>query len=152
MQHVYDRVIQPFEKKIEVNGAIYTLENKTKMGENTYYTFVCSGRETLLIVPQFAEQYMEVEKFAMRYCFCKKLETCRIHIKREISKFIKVHKLTNSASATGEMYVLSAVYKDIKVNFNYMNNHLTLSPEFEIINNNLFGNGITVNMKPEDKK
>ncbi len=149
MLHVYDRIIGKFDTKLERYGATYTLENKTKMGEDVYYTFSCPGRENLLVVPKFAEQYREVELFAGRYSYCRKLETCRIHIKRDINKYIKVEEMPNSESSTGIMQMITAVYKDIKVTFFYMNNRMTLSPEFEIINNNIFGNNIVVAMDLE---
>ncbi len=146
MIYIYDTVIAPFETKIKRYGAVYTLENRTRMGDQQFYTFGASGREPLLIVPRFAEQYREVEKFAQRYSYCKKLETCKAHIHQEISRYLKVEKMPNNDSDTGIMWVITAEYKDIKVEFDYMNNRLTLSPEFEIINNNIFGNGIVVLM------
>ncbi len=152
MVYIYDKVIGEFETKIKRYGAYYTLENRTRMGDQLFYTFQSPDRESLLIVPRFAEQYREVEKFCQKYSYCKKLETCKAHIQRDINKYVKVDKMPNQDSSTGIMHVISAVYKDIKVEFNYMNNRMTLSQEFEIISNNLFGNGIVVlmNINMED--
>ncbi len=146
MIYIYDTVIAPFETKVKRYGATYTLENRTRMGDQMFYTFKAEGRESLLFVPRFAEQYREVEKFCQRNSYCRKLETCKAHIHREISKYLKVDKMPNEDSETGVMTVIVADYKDIKVQFNYMNDRLSLDPEFEIISNNLFGNGIVVLM------
>lgn len=150
MIYVYDRIIEPFESQITRYGTTYKLENKTKMGDKTLYTFCAPERESLLVVPHFAKQYHEVEKFCEKYFFCKKLETCKVHIRRDINNFIKVEKMPNSESSTGIMHVIAADYKDIRVEFNYMNNRLSLSPEFEIISNNIFGNGVRVTMGLHD--
>ncbi len=152
MIYIYDTVIQDFETKVKRYGSYYTLENRTRMGDQYFYTFEAPDREPLLFVTRFAEQYREVEKFCQRYTYCKKFETCKIHIQRDINKQIKVEDVPNDASSTKTMKVVSAIYKDISVEFNYMNNRMTLSPEFEIVSNNLFGNGIVVlmNVNMED--
>ncbi len=146
MVYIYDRVIEPYETKIRRYGAIYTLENRTRMGEQQFYTFVSPGRESLLVVPRFAEQFREVEKFCLRYSYSKKLETCCGHIRREINKRIEIDTMPNDESDTGIMTTIAAHYKDIKVEFQFMNSRMYLNPEFEIISSNLFGNGIVVLM------
>ncbi len=146
MIYIYDTVIQKFETKIKRYGSYYTLENRTRMGDQYFYTFECPDREPLLIVPRFAEQYREVERFCQRYTYCKKFETCKAHVQKNINKYVTVDQMPNEDSSTGVMKVISTTYKDIKVDFYYMNNRLTLSQEFEIISNNLFGNGIVVLM------
>lgn len=152
MIYIYDRVLQPFETEIKRYGAHYTLDNRTRMGEQTFYTFKSPGRESLMLVPRFAEQYREVEKLCARFSYCKKLETCCGHIRREVNRRITTEQFPNEESATGTMTVITAEYKDIKAEFHYMNGRLTLSPEFEIISNNLFGNGVVVlmNLNMED--
>ncbi len=146
MIYIYDTVIEPFTTKIKRYGAYYTLDNRSRMGDQLFYTFKNAGREPLLIVPRFAEQYREVEAFVRKYSFCPKEETCYRHIRRDINKYIDVDDMPNEDSSTGIMKVIRAVYKDIRVEFEYMNNRMTLSSEFEIISNNLFGNGIVVLM------
>ncbi len=143
-------VVGEFDTVLERYGTRYTLENKTRMGDQIFYTFHAMGHESVLIIPRFAEQYHEVEKFCKKYFYCTRLEICKAHIKRDINKFVHVEEMPNKESSTGIMYVISAVYKDIKVNFNYMNNRMTLSDEFEIVSNNIFGNGIFVSMRNEE--
>lgn len=153
MVYIYDRVIEPYETKIKRYGATYTLENRTRMGDQYFYTFGADGRESLLVVPRFAQQYREVEKFCQRYSYSKRLETCCGHIRKEINKHIELDELPNEDSDNGIMTTIAAHYKDIKVEFQFMNRRMTLSPEFEIISNNLFGNGIVVlmNLNMEEK-
>ncbi len=152
MVYIYDRVIGQYETKLKRYGATYTLENRTRMGDQLFYTFHAPDREKLLFIPRFAEQYREVEKISQRYSYSKKLETCCGHIRKEINKHIDMEQQPCEDSDNGTMWVITAVYKDIKVEFQYMNNHMTLSPEFEIISNNIFGNGIVVlmNVNMED--
>ncbi len=146
MIHIYDTVMDEFKTKIKRYGSYYTLDGRTKMGDQTFYTFKNPAREPLLIVPRFAEQYKEMEAFCLRNSYCPRFSTCLSRIKRDINKNIEVDDMPNNNSSTGVMKVIRVVYKDIKVQLEYMNNRLELSPEFEIIRNNLFGNGIVVLM------
>ncbi len=151
MIYVYNRVISSFESKIKYHGATYTLENRVRRGDQSFYTFSAPGREGLLIVPYFAEQYLEVERIAKRFAYCKKLETLKIHLRRDLSQSIKAEKMPNQESTTGIMWVLRVPYKDILVEFDYFNEHVSLSRVFQIESNNLFGNGIRVLMEePEE--
>ena len=54
--------------------------------------------------------------------------------------------MPNDQSADGVMIVVTTAYLDIQIQFEFMNNTLRLSPEFEILENNLFGNNIIVIM------
>ena len=146
MIYIYDTVIEPFQEEIQRYGALYTLKNRTKMGEQMFYTFGCSGRENLLIVPRFAEQYRQVERIYTRFNPSKKVETSINHIRKEICRRPVVEEFPNEDSDTGVMTVITANYNAIKVQFEYMHSRLTLSSEFEIMNNNLFGNGVVVIM------
>ncbi len=146
MIHVYDTVIDPYQTKVQRYGSTYTLENRSRMGDQVFYTFKNPNRESLLYVPRFAEQYREVEKFCVKHSYCAKFENCKAYIRQEISRYMTVDDMPNQDSSTGVMQLVTAVYKDIKVEFNYMNKHLTLSPTFEIVSNNLFGNGVVVTM------
>lgn len=152
MIYIYDRVIEPYETSMKRYGVLYRLENRTRMGNQVFYTFTASGQEKILVIPHFAEQYKEVERFYQKISGYKKLETCIAHIKKELNKRIVLEEIPNEASETGMMTVITVDYLDIQVQFEYMNHNLVFSPEFEIIDNNIFGNGIVVimNMDMED--
>ncbi len=146
MIHIYDTVIDQFTTKIKRYGSYYTLDGRTKMGDQTFYTFKNPSREPLLVVPRFAEQYKEMEAFCKRNAYCPKLSSCVNRITKEINKHIDLDDMPNENSSTGIMQTIRVIYKDIKVQFEYMNSRLELSPEFEIISGNIFGNGIVVLM------
>ena len=152
MIYIYDTVIEPYETQLKRYGAMYRLENRTRMGNQVFYTFTAPGLEKLLIVPRFAEQYRQVEKFYHKIAVSKKLETCLAHIRKELNKRIIVEEFPNEDSETGVMKMISVDYKDIRVQFDVMNHRLRLSQEFEITDNNLFGNGVVVimNMNMEE--
>ncbi|NCB52306.1 MAG: hypothetical protein EOM54_10545 [Clostridia bacterium] len=151
MIYIYDTVIEPYQTALKRYGTTYKLENRTRMGDQVFYTFTAPGQEKILVIPHFAELYKQVERFYKR-CSCKKLEVCISHIKKELNKQIILEEFPNENSETGIMTVISVDYFDIRVQFEYMNHHLAFSPEFEIMNNNIFGNGVVVimNMDMED--
>jgi hypothetical protein len=152
MIYIYDTVIEPYKTAMKRYGSVYKLENRTKMGAQMFYTFTAPDQEKILVVPHFAEQYRQAEKFYQTITSCKKLETCIGHIKRGLSKQISMEEIPNEESDNGIMTVITVDYYDIRIQFEYMNNHLVLSQEFEITDNNIFGNGIvvTMNMNMED--
>jgi len=152
MIYIYDTVIEPYQTAMKRYGIAYKLENRTRMGDQLFYTFTATGQEKMLVIPHFAEQYRQVERFYKKVCGLKKLEICISHIKKELNKRVVVEEIPNENSETGIMTVISVDYIDIRVQFEHMNHHLAFSPEFEIMNNNIFGNGIVVimNMDMED--
>lgn len=112
MIYIYDRVIQPFETEIKRYGAHYTLENRTRMGDQTFYSFKAPGREKLMVVPRFAEQYREVERICHKFTYTKKLETCCNSIRREVNKHISCEEFPSEESTTGVMTAITTEYKD----------------------------------------
>jgi hypothetical protein len=146
MIYIYDIVIEPYVTTIKRYGTVYKLENRTRMKNQVFYTFASPGEEKLLVVPYFAEQYRVVEKFYQKIKTCKKLETCLNHIKKELNNRTVVEEFQNGDSETGTMSVITVDYSDIQVQFEFMNHKLTLSPDFEIKSNNIFGKGIVVTM------
>lgn len=149
MINIYDRIIEPYETTIKRYGIEYTLEKRTRMGQQMYYTFTAPGEDKLLIIPHFAEQYKQAEKLYKKFANCKKLETCINHIKRELDKRPIVEEIININSQTGYSTQIIADYMDIRLTFEFYDDRLYMAEEFEIINNNIFGNGIIVTMNLE---
>ncbi len=145
MVYVYDTIIQPTVSETKRYGIVYTLENITKMGSQYFYTFTAPSEEKLLVVPYFAEQYREVEELYKKYDK-KNLDACVARIKKEINKLAVVEETVNANSSTGFSTLITVDHKDIRVQFEYIDGRLTLVPEFEIIKNNIFGNGVIVTM------
>lgn len=146
MIYVYDTVLQPYESTLKRYGVSYRLEKVSRMGEQRFFTFTAPGHEKILVVPRFAEQYRHIEKLYQRFASCRRLETCLRHIKQEISRQVVKEEVPNDQSANGVMIVMTTVYADIQIQFEFMNNTLRLNPEFEILENNLFGNNVIVIM------
>jgi hypothetical protein len=145
MVYVYDTVIKPNETEIKRYGIEYTLENKTRMGSQVFYTFTAPSEEKLLLVPYFAEQYKEVEAIYKKFNK-KNLDSCIAHIKKEMNKLVVVEEILNMNSETGASTLLTVDYKDIRVQFEFIDGKLVMASEFEIIKNNIFGNGVIVTM------
>ncbi len=146
MIYVYDTVLAPYETSLKRYGANYKLEKVSRMGEQRFYNFACAGREKILVVPHFAIQYREVEKIYQGFKDSKKYETYLSHIKKKINRYPVIETMPDEDSVTGERIVITVDYKDIQVQFFFMGDALLYSNEFEIIDNNLFGNGGVVSM------
>ena len=142
MIYIYDKVLEKYETSFKRYGVNYVLEKRFRMGRQLYYSFTAPGREKLLVIPGFAEQYREVERIRKS----RRLDTCLGHIKGDINRKIRVDEYEDSNAADGRLTVISTTYKDIEISFEYKDNQLLLSPEFRIVENNLLGNGIVVIM------
>ncbi len=127
-------------------GVRYKLEKKFMMGTREFYSFTCPGREKILVVPGFAEQYREVEAKLAKYSGDGSLESYKKWIRKNINTYFTEEDFPTEASSTGMMKVLGADYLDIRVTFEYLNDRMRLGEEFEIRDHNIFGNGIVVQM------
>lgn len=147
MIYVYDTVIKEGQKTLKRYGAVYRFEKRFRMGDRLFYSFLCSGREKMLVVPQFAEQYRNVEAIAHAKLKPEKdFDYYLKGIKKYIDPDCIVEQYPAEESATGTMEVITCRYKDIQVTFEYMNNEITLTSEMTINSSNLFGDGIVVQM------
>lgn len=152
MIYIYDTVIEGQVTEIKRYGAKYKFASKTKMGNQFYYTFKASGRESLIFISRFAEQYRKVEQLVGKFGKCKDGEAVRTKIVKRIDRdVIEEFFEGNSAEETG-LYVYTAFYKDIRVEIHYEDGEVVLQQDFEIKQNNIFGNNVTVtmNMDMED--
>lgn len=152
MINIYDRIIEPYETTIKRYGIEYTLEKRTRMGKQLFYTFTAPSEEKLLIIPYFAEQYKQAEKVYKKISRCRTLDTCINHLKKELNKRVIAEEIINSDSKTGYSTQLTIDYMDIRLNFEFIDDKLIMAEEFEIISNNIFGNGriVSMNLNNED--
>lgn len=146
MMYVYDTVIAPYETTLRRYGGVYTLKNVTRMENQRFFKFECSGRESVLVVPHFVEQFKAIEKTLEQFKISKKPEAGLNFVRKHFDRHAVMELVPNEDSRMGVMQSISAQYKDIKVLFEYMNDELSLVQEFEIVDKNLFGNGIMVSM------
>ena len=149
---VYDTVITGMPETFRRYGITYHLEKRFKMGDKVFYSFIASGKEKVLVIPGFAQQYREAEAKCQKFGKGKSIEDYKRLVRRNINNFIVVDTVPNDESETGSMFMISAEYKDIYVTFECMNGEIRISDEFEIRDNNIFGNGIVVlmNMNMEE--
>ena len=147
MTYVYDMTMN--DKRItsfKRYGATFRLEKKFVMGDRVFYSFTSPGMEKILVVPGFAEQYRELEAKLAAFNCKSDLNACRRWIKKNISSSFTEEEFPTELSESGNMLVIGFDYKDIRATFEYMNDTLSIGQEFEIRDNNLFGNGIVVSM------
>lgn len=149
MIYIYDSIVEPNVKTFSRYGTTFKLEKRSKMGNNIFYSFVHPGMQKLLVVPGFAEQYREAEAIIKRFPPNRDFEDYMKRITRQIDKYATYEEFPTDESETGTMQVITADYKDIRIQADYIDKKLTLSDEFEIVKNNIFGNGITVLMNME---
>lgn len=150
MIYVYDTIIEPDQTKLSLYGTTYTLTQRTRMGEYHYYTFV-SGRQKVLVIPAFAEMFLEVKEFYNKIKKYKKYETCLQKIKASIDKKPEIEMYASSSHDGVDelMPVITCRYKDIEVRFSFENETLKLENDFMIVNGNIFAPKVSVYMKEE---
>lgn len=146
MMYVYDTIIQPYETTLKRYGGTYTLKNISRMEQQRFYLFEASGRESILVVPRFIEQYRQAQRIASQFKNVKKPQTAFNHIRHSIDRNAVMEELPNEGAANGVMYAITVTYQDIRFEFNHMDDTLTIGGEFEILDNNIFGNGVVVTL------
>lgn len=153
MIYIYDIILKNTDKNavFERYGAKYKLEAKHKMGTYLYYTFTCPGMETLMVVPQFMQQYTELERVLAQLGKGKTYEKYRTAL-RKVVEIEDEDEYPSETSTTKVMKILSCSYKDIGIVFEFENNEIHLTKEFEIRQNNIFGNGQTVSLIQEEEQ
>lgn len=143
---VYDTAMTGKPDTFRRYGVTYHLEKRFRMGDRTFYSFIAPGAEKILVIPGFAIQYRDAEKKCLKYPTGKTLQDYQRMIKKDFNHYIVTDVVPNDESETGMMHTITTEYKDIRVTFAYINDTLTIEPEFEILSNNLFGEGIVVAM------
>ncbi|MCQ2435592.1 MAG: hypothetical protein MJ101_01655 [Clostridia bacterium] len=152
MIYVYDTIVTKETKKLHRYGATYKLEQKFRMGTRQFYSYICPGMEKILVVPAFAEMYREAERIISKFGKGKNEDQYLELIQKHVSRFVTAEEFPNDESETGIMMVYTVEYKDIRVGFEYMNHELKIANEFEIRDNNIFGNGIVVSMNLDEEE
>ncbi len=146
MIFIYDTVMQPKITTFKRYGINYKLEKRFKMGDKTFYSFIHPGAEKILIVPEFAKQYYELETKCMKFGTGKTLKECIQYIKKNINSCFAIENVQNENGSDGMSRDITVEYKDINAVLTFTHGGLLIAPEFEIRDNNIFGNGIIVSM------
>lgn len=146
MMYIYDTAIAPHETTLRRYGGVYTLKNISRMESQRFFLFESPGREPILVVPRFVEQFNQVDKILQRYRPAKKAETALAFARKHIDRHAVMEDVPNNDSESGMTQIISCHYQDIQVQLEYIDCQLRLMQEFEILDKNLFGNGIVVSM------
>ena len=145
MKCIYDSLIDPKAKTFSRYGMTYKLEKRAIKGDKTYYFFSTPGMEKLLVTPDFAKQYFEARSISQKFPAGKDLDFYLKNIKRNIDKNVSVEDYPGE-SESGIVHILTAVYKDIQIRFEYDNGKLTMDDQFVIVKGDIFGKGENVSM------
>ena len=146
MIYIYDTVLQKGQDHLKRYGVNYKLTNRNRMGDFIFYNFEYPGRETILVVPHFAEEYREVERKLAKFPEGKELESYLRLIRKNFGSNFVTDEYVNNNSSTGKSTVIFLETGDIKITLEYYNNSIHLSEDFEIVKNYIFGDGIVVQM------
>ena len=146
MIFIYDTVMQPKATTFKRYGINYKLEKCFSMGDKMFYSFIHPGAEKILIVPEFAKQYHELEAKCIKFGTDKTIDECIQYIKRNINSCFVIENVLSDEASNGLTQLITVEYKDINVVLTFAYGMLTIAPEFEIRDNNIFGNGIVVSM------
>ncbi len=153
MIYIYDTVIDPMDRNpvFERFGTKFKLEKRHKMGDRIYYSFTSPGMEKILVIPSFISQYREIEKLVTKQCRGKDYEGCR----KVLRKLVEIEDEDQYPSELSENKIMNVVlcqYKDIGITFEYENKQIKIAKEFEIRQNNIFGNGQVISLLTEEKE
>ena len=152
MIYVYDTILDERVDTLRRYGVTFTKEKRFRMGNAVVYTYGSVGGEKILAIPAFAEQYREAEAKFKRFGKNKNLDAYLKLIKTRIDAKAFVEEIRDMESETGMATLITARYKDIEIQFQFMNNELTYHDEFTICANNPFGLGdvVWMNQDTED--
>lgn len=152
MHYMYDQILNSKKETIVYLEKEYTLVSRNTMGNFVYYSYKGdSSEDMIIVVPKFAEEFLEAAKKYMNIKNCASNETVMIRLKKTYKNNPEMDKMIISGE---ELYIYSVQYKDIRLSFQLENEKFTLQPSFTILNNNIFGNNISVDISenPELRK
>jgi len=151
MTYIYDTPLEINAVTFERYGITYKLEQTFKMGSRKFASFKADGMDKILLVPQFAEQYYKLDAKLKKLAKNKTYEDCVKYVEQRIDPMPIEDEEPDEKDDTVMLKYITCQFKDIKVKIYYKNGVMELAPEFEIVQNNLFGNGILVDLRPEEE-
>jgi len=150
MTYIYDTPLEINTVSIERYGVTYKLEQTFKMGNRKFASFVAEGSDKILLIPQFANQYYKLDAKLKKLAKNKTFEDCVRYVQQHIDPDPVLDEEPDDEDENVMNKFITCQFQDIKVKIYYKNGVMTLSSEFEIVQNNLFGNGILVDTKHDD--
>ncbi len=148
MIYIYDQLAEKDDMTFEYLGNIYNLKGVTKTTKIYYLTYMASGREPVLVIPTFAEQFYDAAKKINKFKGCTNDRSVRLRIKQAFKKDPDVEEYDMGGSTT---YHYSLDYKSITLYMTLIvseeENHFFLQPSFTIAKDNIFGVGNDVDVR-----
>lgn len=152
MTYVYDLLLDINAVSFERYGVTYKLEQTFKMGNRKMSSFKADGMDKVLVVPQFIEQYCKLDSKLKNLTKKKTFEDCVKYIQQRIDPEPVLDAEPDPEDENVMIQNIVCQFKDIRVKIYYKKETMELDSEFEIVQNNLFGNGILVETKHEDEE
>lgn len=150
MTYIYDTALDINAVTLERYGVTYKLEQTFKMGSRKFASFTAPGMDKILVIPQFAEQFQKICNKLIHLKKDKTFDDYVKYIQQRITDEVTVDDEQDANDENVTIYSCVFQYQDIKVKLLYSKGRMWMSPEFEVVQNNLFGNGFVVNTKPEE--
>ena len=145
MIYIYDSIPDSTTGALRRYGKTYLPVRRARMGDHTFFIYDDSG-DQMMVVPEFAVMYREAEKKYKKFPDGKELSEYLKLISRTFSRKYETEEYSRPGGQEGTMHLITLEYKDIGISFEYEDRHLTLVNVFEILRNNVFGNGQKVTM------
>ena len=152
MQYVYDTIIKKEQSRLKKYGTSFKLEKRTRMGDKNFYTFVSAGCEPILVVPYFLELYLAIWKKYEKFPKTGTLEKYEARIRKSVSEDIEIEDMPSEIHDDGIMKLFYVRYKEIRLEFEFEDETLTMRRQFTIMENNITGEQETVYLDEESEE
>ena len=148
MIYIYDRILE--DKPIEINylDTVYKFVGKNVLDDFEYYAFKNADSEIILVIQAFA---LEFEEAAQLFTLIKKATTEKAVTMRIQDKFQTVPQVERFQAGGDEICTFEVDYKHIRIFMQLKDKQLTLLPDFTIVDGNVFGNYISVDVRNNPK-
>ncbi len=149
MIYIYDQIASKDDMVFEYLGEEYPLKGVTRTARDYYYlTYMTKGREPILVIPVFAEQFLEVAKKFRKIQDCTTDRSVRLRLERTFRQKPEAESYTIGDTTT---YHYSIKHKSIQAFMTLLINSegtkFFLQPSFTILDGNIFGNGHDIDVR-----
>ena len=145
MKYIYDRILNSKKQEITYLETVYSLVNRTMMGSLEYFTYrnIDDNNDVIIIVTSFVKEYLEVVKKFSTIKNCASVDAATIRIRKAFDTEPEVDELKAEGRS---IKVFTFIYKNISIMMQLEDGVFKLSPKFNIISGNPFGNNFPVYM------
>ncbi len=151
MIYIYDQIVSKDDMTFEYLGETYPLKGVTKTAKSYYLTYMTKGREPILVIPEFAKQFLEAAKKFDKIKGCATDHAARLRLERAFNQKPEVDRYTMGDVTT---YHYTIDYKSIAVYITLLisdeGEDFFLQPAFTIMKDNIFGVGNDIDVRNND--